>query len=112
MLGNIVGESAAGYRLLYLPSKIKLVVRESVTIVIPPGSPTSKAETVAIPKGAEATLLSSDPICVSSADHGLRVGLLIRIDKVPDGGSGERLRLIERVVVVPVEALEIHPDEL
>jgi len=112
MLDNRDGEGAAGYRSVYLPRNTKLVVREDVSVLIPPVNYQGNAEKITLPKGTVATLLNSDPICVGT-DHGLRVGLLVRVDDIPEEKCDARSeRLIERKVAVPVEALDIHPDAL
>ena len=108
--GGVEGEVSL-CRTEYLPHNTKIVVIEDAVMVIPPDKryPTSEAEIISIPKGTEATLISSDPICVRT-DHGLRTGLLVRVDKMPEEKWVDRL--IERKVVIPVESLDIHPDEL
>jgi len=92
----------------YLPRLLKMRILHDVVIIIPRPYP-DPVERISLSKGSEVTRIDPCP-CLVATEDGVRCGMSVRIHKL--NSADDNQRLLQRVLVVPADALEIHPDQL
>jgi len=96
-------------RLEFLPRHTKMWIKQDV-VIITPASDSAPLRKYALKKGAIATLMSPEPVNVATADGAIHTGSVVRIDKTLP--QEDDPTVLQRVLFVPNEALEVHPDYL
>lgn len=96
-------------KLEFLPRLLKLWIKHDVVIVVP-ACDIAPSRQYTIKKGTIATLMDMEPVTVATADGAMHIGSIVRIDKLLP--QEEDPTVLQRILIVPNEALEVHPDYL